>query len=247
MRIALVILTRNELACAEQVMPTVPQPGAASGFDTWHVVDGGSTDGTVEYFEARGIEVVKQSERGRGHAFHLAFERIDSDAYIFFSPDGNEDPADLPRFRPLLEQGADIVIASRMMKGAVNEEDHLMFRWRKWANNAFNLLANIAFRSKGPFITDSINGYRAITRQAARALALDAMDYTIEYQMTMRALKKRMRISEFPTIEGQRVAGETQAKSIQTGIRFIKAYVRELTGIGVGSGQNGRRVVDGRS
>jgi hypothetical protein len=128
----------------------------------------------------------------------------------------------------LLEQGADLVIASRMMKGARNEEDGQLLRWRKWANKAFNLMANLAFRRSGPFITDSINGYRAITAGAARRLQLDASDYTIEYQMTIRALKAGMRIIEFPTIEGQRVAGETQAQSIPTGLRFLKAYGREL-------------------
>ena len=204
-------------------------PGSSSGFDAWYVVDGGSTDGTVEYFQGAGIEVIRQSDRGRGHAFQLAMQRINADAFIFFSPDGNEDPADLPKFRAALESGADIAIASRMMKGAHNEEDHLLFRWRKWANNAFNLLANVAFRRHGPYITDSINGYRAITREAAGKLKLDAWDYTIEYQMTMRALKKKMQISEFPTVEGQRVAGETQARSIPTGIRFIKAFWRELS------------------
>jgi len=49
-----------------------------------------------------------------------------------------------------------------MTKGAVNEEDGQILRFRKWANNAFNLGANLVFRSRGPYITDSMNGYRAI-------------------------------------------------------------------------------------
>jgi glycosyltransferase involved in cell wall biosynthesis len=228
MNIALVILTRNERACVEIVYPMLPRPGRDSGFDTIYVVDGGSTDGTREYFEQRGIPVIGQSKRGRGHAFQIAFRTIDADAYIFFSPDGNEDPADLPRFRRALQAGADMVIASRMMAGARNEEDGQFLKWRKWANNGFNLLANLAFRRAGPYISDSINGYRAITREAARKLALDADDYTIEYQMTMRGLKRRLTIVEFPTHEGQRVAGETQAASIPTGVRFIRAFFREF-------------------
>jgi glycosyltransferase involved in cell wall biosynthesis len=228
MKIALCILTRNERPCVEIIFPQLPQPGPAAGFDTVAVVDGGSTDGTTEYFEEKGVPVVGQSRRGRGHAFQIAFSEIEADAYIFFSPDGNEDPADLPKFRPLLEQGYDLVIASRMMKGARNEEDGQILKLRKWANNAFNLGANVAFRRNGGFITDSINGYRAITRTAARKLELDAADYTIEYQMTMRALKLGLRIAEFPTLEHQRVAGETQAQSIPTGLRFIKAFWKEL-------------------
>ncbi|MCA1907975.1 MAG: glycosyltransferase family 2 protein [Magnetospirillum sp.] len=229
MKIALILLVRNELPCLKVVLPTIPAPGPDSGFDMVVAVDGGSTDGSVEFLEAHGVAVVGQSKRGRGEAFHVAFDTIDADAYIFFSPDGNEAVSDLPRFRAALQDGADLVIASRMMKGAVNEEDHLVFKWRKWANNAFNLMANLAFRRSGPYVTDTINGYRAITRQAARQLRLDASDYTIEYQMTQRALKAGLRIVEFPTVEGQRVAGETQAHSIPTGLRFIKCFWREVS------------------
>lgn len=229
MHIALCLLTRNERDCLEIMFPRLPAPGPDAGFDSLHAIDGGSTDGTLEFFAEHGVSVIGQSDRGRGHAFQLAFREIEADAFIFFSPDGNEDPADLPRFRPLLEAGADIVIASRMMAGARNEEDDQVLRLRKWANNAFNLMANLAFRRSGPFITDTINGYRAITAKAAGVLALDAPDYTIEYQMSMRGLKQRLNIVEFPTYEGDRVAGDTQAHAIPTGLRFIRAFWRELT------------------
>lgn len=228
MKVTLCLLTRNEKPCLELIWNKLPPPGRDSGVDAWVAIDGGSTDGTVEFLNARGVPVVAQSRRGRGDAFLQAFERIDSDAYVFFSPDGNENPADFKRFRDELERGADLVIASRMMKGAVNEEDSQLLRWRKWANNAFNLLANLLFRKQGPFITDSINGYRAITRAAARRLQLDSLDYTIEYQMTIRAMQAGLRIVEFPTVEGPRLAGETGAKSIPTGIRFLKKLAQEF-------------------
>jgi dolichol-phosphate mannosyltransferase len=227
MEVALVILTRNERKCVEVMFPRIPKPGREAGFDSIHVVDGGSTDGTVEYFAGQGIRPLGQSQRGRGHAFLIAFQQIHADAYVFFSPDGNEDPLDLPKFRPLLESGADIVIASRMMPQSRNEEDDQIFRWRKWVNKAFTLIANLVFRRRGPYITDTINGYRAITRRAVDLLKLDASDYTIEYQMTIRAFKHRLRIDEFPTIEGNRIAGETQASSIATGRRFLRALGRE--------------------
>jgi glycosyltransferase involved in cell wall biosynthesis len=227
MNITLCLLTRNERECLEKVYPLIPQPSAEAGYDRLVAIDGGSTDGTLEFYRERGVRVVGQSRRGRGEAFLLAFRELQSDAFLFFSPDGNEDVKDLPRFRTHLEAGADLVIASRMTKGAVNEEDGQILRFRKWANNAFNLGANLVFRRRGPYITDSINGYRAITAKAAAALNLDASDYTIEYQMTMRALKHGMKIVEFPTVEGQRVAGESGAPSVSTGLRFIRRFWTE--------------------
>jgi len=228
MRITLCLLTRNERDCLDIVFPRIPPPSPASGYDEIVAIDGGSTDGTVEFYRDHGVPIIGQSRRGRGEAFLVAFREIRSDAYIFFSPDGNENPADLPKFRAGLEAGADLVIASRMMPGAVNEEDGQTLRFRKWANNAFNLIANIAFRKGGPYITDSINGYRAITARAAEILKLDASDYTIEYQMTMRALKHKLKILEFATVEGQRVAGGTGAPSFSTGMRFIGRFWNEL-------------------
>lgn len=223
-KISLCLLTRNERQCLEVMFPKIPRPSAAAGFDHLVAIDGGSTDGTLGFYRDRGVPVIGQSRRGRGAAFQLAFQELRGsfDAFIFFSPDGNEDPGDIPKFRPLLEAGADVVIASRMMAGARNEEDVHLLKPRKWANNGFNLMANLLFRRQGPFITDSINGFRAITRAAADQLQLDALDYTIEYQMTIRALKHRMRIVEFPTREGERVAGDTGAPSLPTGARFIR-------------------------
>lgn len=229
MKIALCILNKNEAECLKIMLPRLPKPGPESGFDQIVAIDGNSTDGSPALLAQHGIPVVGQSALGRGQAFHTAFSNVDVDAYIFFSPDGNEDVKDLPQFRKHLEAGADVVIASRMMKGAFNEEDIHWFRPRKWVNKAFNLLANLFFRrSHRPYVSDSINGYRAITRAAARHLELDAPDYTIEYQMTIRALHAGLRIAEFPTYEGQRVAGDTGAPSFPTGVKFIKRFFYEL-------------------
>ena len=232
MKIALILLVRNERPCLEIMLPQVPVPGPDAGYDEIVAVDGNSTDGSVELLARNGVRVIGQSEKGRGQALQLAFDKVDADAFLFFSPDGNEAVADLPKFRAHLENGADVVIASRMMAGARNEEDDQLLKLRKWANNAFNLAANILFRKRGPYVTDSINGYRAITKDAARALNLDASGYTIEYQMTIRAMKKRLSIVEFPTYEGERVAGETGAPSIPTGLRFIRQLFRELVHAG---------------
>jgi len=222
------MLVKNEKACLEKMLPTLPLTGFGAGYDKLIAVDGGSTDGSQQLLIDAGIDIFNQTKRGRGAAILEVMQSIDADAFIFFSPDGNEDIADLPKFRGYLNDGADLVIASRMMPGAHNEEDANILKFRKWANLTFNKLANIFFGAGLPFVTDSINGYRAITKKLAKKLNLDALDYTIEYQMTIRALKVKSTIVEFPTHEGQRLAGVTGASSIPTGLRFIKRLLIEL-------------------
>jgi len=228
MTIALVVLTYNEADGLSHYLPLLSDGCHKYGVDRIFAVDGGSTDGSLELFQEYNLPYIIQEIKGRGEAFKLAFEKSDEDALIFFSPDGNENIDDVGKFRGLLAQGADLVIASRMMRGAHNEEDDQVLRWRKWANQAFGLAANLFFRRQGPYITDTINGFRAITRQAWQCLDVSASDYCIEYQSTIRAFKRRLQIAEFPTCEGQRLGGESYAKSIPTGIKFLKLLWQEI-------------------
>jgi len=225
MRIGLALLTYNEIEGLTALYDRI----RFELVDERLAVDGGSTDGTLPFLRARELPLhVQLAHKGRGEAFRIAFEQTTADALIFFSPDGNEDPADLSRFRPLLEAGHDMVVASRMMPGAHNEEDELHLRWRKWGNQAFNRMANATWNRKPPYITDTINGYRAITRAAWQRMQLDGEGYLIEYQSTIRAFKLGLDIAEFPTFEGPRLGGESYARSIPTGLRFLQGYLREL-------------------
>lgn len=226
MRLGLAILNRNEEDALPVVLPQIPRDAVDAVF----AVDGGSRDRSLEILAEHGIEVVPQTSPGRGEAFRLAFEhaRGKLDALVFFSPDGNEDPADIARFREPMEQGADVVIASRMMEGAHNEEDAQAIRLRKWANLAFGWLATLTWGRKRPRITDTINGYRAFTVAAWDRMAPDASGYTIEYQTSIRAYKLGLKVVEFPTHEGERIGGESQAKSISTGLRMLRMYLSEL-------------------
>lgn len=230
MKRTLVLLTLNEIEGVTALFDRIPFDAA----DETLVVDGGSSDGTVEFFTRRGVRVVGQEKRGRGEAFRIAFASATGDVLCFFSPDGNEDPADIPRLFAAVAAGADMAIARRFGAGARNEEDDQTLRWRAWANQGFTLLANLAFnlpnvlRDRSAYVQDTINGYRAITRDAFQRLAVDAEGFLIEYQMSMRAMKLGLRIAEIPTLEQARIGGQSTASSLPTGLRFVRGLAREI-------------------
>ena len=101
------------------------------------------------------------------------------------------------------------------------------WRPRKWVNLAFGMAANACF-NRGPFVTDTINGFRGIRREAFERIGPDAVGFVIEYQMTMRAMRLGFNIVEFPTQEGPRLGGHSTASAIPTGIVFLKTLWREL-------------------
>lgn len=222
--VSLVFITKNEEAGLLKILPQVD----LKIFDQIYAIDGHSKDGTCEVFDYYGIQVIKQSIPGLGGATLAARANCKTDSMVFFHPDGNENPKDLPKFIDALNLGYELVIASRMIAGSYNEDDDKVFKLRKWANLGFALIANTAFGSRRCRVTDVVQGFRAISCNAFDRLCLDKTDCTIDYQMVIRALKARLKIAEFPTIEGRRVAGATNFASIPTGIAEVKMLLREF-------------------
>lgn len=218
---SLIVLTRNEISGLRALINKIPLEKADEVF----AVDYRSTDGTVAYFKNHGIRVIKQKKPGRGEAFAIGAATARGRFLIFFSPDGNEDPADIPKLIKLLKDGNDLAIASRFMPGSRNEEDDQLFKFRAWANRGFTLLVKLFWGGK---VTDTINGYRAIRRDIFERLNLDATGFAVEFQMTIRALKLGFSIAEIPTREGNRIGGHSTAHAIPTGISFLALLGREI-------------------
>ncbi len=225
MKISLVLLTMNEIDGSKAFFDKIPW----KAFEEAIILDGNSTDGTREFFESKGMTVISQKEKGLGSAVREAMQAVSGEYVVFFHPDGNMDCQDLLKFRLLFEQGYEFIIASRMLKGAYNEEDEHFIKPRKWANIIFARLASLLWCQNGQYrITDPVNGFRGISVGAFKRLQIDVNDCTIDYQMIIRAYKAKLNVIEFPTVEGGRVAGETKFSSIPTGMKEIKLLFNEI-------------------
>ncbi|MCB0208387.1 MAG: glycosyltransferase family 2 protein [Anaerolineae bacterium] len=220
----LIILTLNEIEGVRAFIPILSKDVA----DEIIAVDGGSTDGTREFLQEYNIPIFDQTRRGRGEAFRVGVANSSGEFIVFFSPDGNEDPDDIAKLFELLEAGADIAIASRFLPDAQNEEDDEALPLRKWVNQAFTLLANLNWNRGRPYVTDTINGYRGIRRAVFDAIAPSSMGYTIEYEMTIAAMRAKLKIVEIPTIEQKRIGGETKGASWPTGVAFLRFFLSEV-------------------
>ncbi len=220
---ALILLTLNEIEGLRALWAQLP----LAEFREVVALDGGSTDGTQEFFREKGIPVVVQPIRGRGVAFRCAAEAVSSERLVFFSPDGNEDPADIVRLDDRLLDGADVAIARRFGPGAENEEDGEVVKLRARVNDTLSQLANRLFH-RGPRVYDTINGFRALRRSALLELDTTVKRFPIEYQITIRAMQRGWRIDEVPTKEGQRIGGERKASSWPVGVDHLRVLMTEL-------------------
>lgn len=185
-------------------------------------VDRGSADGTVEWMKKRNIKVYFQEKPGRAEAFRVGLKKAKGGTLLYFSPDGNEDPADIPKLLEKIEDGYDLVIASRFSKKSKSDDATPV---RRFGNVFFTKLVNICW---GANVTDAINGFRAVRKKCLEDLGIDAKRFEVEIEMTIRAAKKGYRIAEIPTYEGNRIAGKSRLNTFRDGWIYLKTILREL-------------------
>lgn len=218
MRISLCLIVWNELEGCKIDVPSLPK----SDFDEVYAVDGGSTDGTVEYLEHQGIPVYRQPKKGLNAAYIHAADKSTCDAVVVFFPKGTISPNSLLQFRPLLNDGCDLVVASRDIKGARNEEDERLFKPRKWGVLALALLAALIWRREGYFVRDVLHGYKGFTLLGFNKMAIRDYGLSIDIEMVVRSYRLRLKRAEFPIVETPRNFGETHFKILPVSIKLIK-------------------------
>jgi len=219
--ITLVIMNKNDLSGAKVVIPMIDR----SLFHEIFVMDGGSTDGSQEFFKQQGLAVHVLTSGGRGGAFRQAAKIATGYGIVFLSTDGEEDPGDLKEFIRLFAEGADMVIASRLAEGA-RHKAHGKWAWihRMWFLKFITFMVNLLFGAK---LTDCWNGYRGFRLSALRQIETDAKDFLIEAQQTIRFLKAGKIIREFPTHEGRRIGGTSGNPVLTSGWGHIVLLVQE--------------------
>ena len=224
MKIALCFITWNEIDGVKHDIPLINR----TMFEQIYCIDGGSTDGTVEFLESQGIPVYKQTAKGLNQACIDGCNRCECDAFVFFHPKGTIPVEDTYKFREFFEQGYEFVVASRMMKESLNEEDSQVFKPRKWFVLGLGFMAKLFFKREGNTIWDTLHGFRGMTVAAFKKLKISNFPVSIDIEMVCRSYKFKIKRIEFPTKESPRIAGETHFKAWPTGKKILKYFIWEI-------------------
>jgi glycosyltransferase involved in cell wall biosynthesis len=228
--VTLLALTLNEIDGVKAIMPQIDR--------TWCeqiiVVDGGSTDGTVEWCRDNGYEVYIQRRKGIRYAYLEVLPHVNGDVIISISPDGNCPVQAIPKLLEKMHEGYDLVIGSRYLGDAASEDDGLITGFGNWLfTKTVNLLHGCRY-------TDAMVIYRAFTRQLIFELDLhkeesyklpERLFHTViswEPLMSVRAAKAGMRIAEIPVGEPPRIGGKRKLQIIRWGAAYYFQFWREL-------------------
>jgi glycosyltransferase involved in cell wall biosynthesis len=228
-RVTLFMPVLNEIVGMKIILPKVPRD---RGYQIL-VVDGGSSDGTLEYAQACGLETYRQQRRGIRFAYIEAWPLIRGDIVVTFSPDGNCPPEAIGPLVDAIAGGRDMVVASRYYGGAKSDDDDVMTAFGNWM---FTTLIN---RLHGGHYTDAMGIFRAYRTSLFSELALDQEDsyrpekimgtvMGIEPLLSIRAAKRRLNVSEIGVPEPKRIGGDRKLQVVRWGGAYFLQVFREL-------------------
>ena len=216
--VSVVIPTIDEARNLPFVLPRIPR---------WvHeviLVDGESTDGTVEIARALrpDIAVISQPRRGKGAALQAGFRAATGEVIVTLDADGSADPAEIPLFVCALVNGADFVKGSRFLQGGGTTDMELL---RKAGNWALRTAVRAAF---GGRYSDLCYGFNAFWRRILPAIDGPADGFEIETMMNVRVLAAGLKVVEIPSFEAERIHGVSNLRTFRDGLRVLRVIVRE--------------------
>ena len=230
MKVTLIILTMNEIEGMKVIMPMIKRKWV----DQIIILDGGSTDGTIEWARENNYFIYVQKRPGIRQAYKEVLPYIEGDVIITFSPDGNSIPELLPDLIEKIKEDYDMVIVSRYLDSAKSEDDDLITGFGNWLfTKTVNLLHSGHY-------TDVMVIYRAFKTRFIYDLELDNDKWystpeklfhcriSWEPLLSVRAAKRKLKVTEIPGDEPTRIGGERKLRIWRWGAAYYFQFFREL-------------------
>jgi glycosyltransferase involved in cell wall biosynthesis len=216
--VSFVIPTLNEANNLPHLLPRIPD---------WAyeviIVDGRSTDSTVEVARQlrHDVQVVLERRRGKGAALRAGFRAARGEIIVILDADGSMAPEEAVVFLGALLAGADLVKGSRNMQGAGS--DDISF-FRHLGNRGLTKIVRLLYGCK---FTDLCYGYMAFWARYIDCLGCDCDGFEIDTLINVRALKNKLKIVEVASFESPRISGNSNLRAIPDGFRVLRTILRE--------------------
>lgn len=218
LRISLIIPTLEEAENLNFVLPAIPNI-----VDELIIVDGGSTDSTVDVVRKLrpDAKIIIDTVPGKGNALRRGFEAATGDILVMMDADGSMDPLDIGTFVAALEAGADVAKGSRFLQGGGSADMTIL---RRVGNRALTRAVRLTF---GGRYSDLCYGYMAFWRHVLPTFDGDVKGFEIETFLNIRALAAGLRVVEVASFESARLFGESHLRTFRDGSRALITIGRE--------------------
>jgi 2-phospho-L-lactate transferase/gluconeogenesis factor (CofD/UPF0052 family) len=208
----------------------------ASGLDVEKeiiVVDGGSTDRSLEIARARKVRVFQtKPNEGRGAALRLGFARARGNVLVMFPADGEYDVGDIGSIvQPILRNQFKLVIGSRAIKCLNLEtriqyiygDSRLLYLMSKYGGMTLSMLCLLFYNR---YITDPLSTLKAYDRSLIETMNLTANGVNLECEIIAKASLRSEFILEVPVNFVPRTRAQGKKTTLKDGLSAIAALFR---------------------
>lgn len=216
--ISVVIPALNEAANLPHVLTRIP-----SLVDEVLLIDGHSEDDTIAVARAirPDIRVLLQRSRGKGNALACGFAAATGEIVVMLDADGSTDPAEIPHFVDSLLAGSDFAKGSRFIGGGDSAD---LTPFRAAGNRLLGMAVNLLFRTR---YTDLCYGYNAFWRDCLPHMRVTSSGFEVETLIHVRVARAGLTVTEVPSIEHERIHGESKLNAVRDGFRALGVIMRE--------------------
>lgn len=193
------------------------------------VIDNGSGDNTPGVVKRHRGTVLYEKTRGYGHALMKGIDYISAKnphILVFLDGDYSDFPQEIPEvIRPILEEGKDMVIGSRVLG---KHEKGALLPQARFGNWLSTLLIRLFWRYK---FTD-LGPFRAIKYDKFMAMDMKELTYGWTVEMQIKAAKMKYNCSEVPVSYRKRIGQSkvtgTVRGSVKAGIGILRTIFISL-------------------
>ena len=156
---------------------------------------------------------------GKGIALRQGLAVARGEYLVMMDADYSHRPEDLPQFLTALQEGAGLVVGSRIYGGS---DEYTRVR------ALGNIILTAAFGLfHGRYLSDALNGYKAFRRDVFTDFTYTSADFEIEIELLVNCLRKGYRIVEVQSHERMRAHGQSKSRAIRHGTKFLARILSE--------------------
>ena len=221
--ISIIVPTYNERENLEELFERIARALEGREFEII-VVDDDSPDKTWKKAEELAkkypVKVIRRTnKRGLSSAVIRGFREANSEILVVMDADLQHPPEVIPKLIEAIEEGVDIAIASRYVKGGKVEN---WYWWRKLISKGAIMIGRVAL-PKIRNIKDPVSGFFALRRKVIENVELNPVGFKILLEILIKG--KYERVAEVPFIFGIRKAGESKLTRRQV-FNYLKHLYR---------------------
>lgn len=182
------------------------------------MIDGGSSDGSIELAKKAGARVIRQSRPGYANAYREGLRLATGRWILTVDADGSH-PMEMLDELWRRRQDASVVMGSRYLAGSSD--------LRPFKRRFLSLILNKMLASAlGCPLTDISGGFRLYRAEDVREIPCVARTYDAVAEIIVRLWGQGRKVLEIPYSYTPRENGESKARIIPFGISYLRTIVR---------------------